>query len=307
MPTADVLDQRVRVDRQPVAVGDELCTRGGRPRPGRANAPAAARPPSTMFSATVMTGISMKCWCTMPMPAPIASAARRSRPAAVDDDLALVRGGTARRGCSSASTCRRRSRRAARGPRPRCRSNRRRRWRRRRGYRLVMPRSSSTVSPGAPGAGGDVGRRRRAVTTGSVGDRYWSGSVISPSMICCLASISSRSPAALGLNVPSATPSFGEVEGVVRRRRRSVPSCDRLDRVEHRGVRRASRRSSGCAGRGRTGRRSTPMPQTPLSSAADEGAEAAAAGHLEDDLRALARSGRARAPCTWPAATKSCE
>jgi hypothetical protein len=26
-----------------------------------------------MFSATVMTGISMKCWCTMPMPSPIAS------------------------------------------------------------------------------------------------------------------------------------------------------------------------------------------------------------------------------------------
>src|SRR3954447_16265288 len=29
---------------------------------------------STMFSATVMTGISMKCWCTMPMPASMASA-----------------------------------------------------------------------------------------------------------------------------------------------------------------------------------------------------------------------------------------
>ena len=27
----------------------------------------------TMFSATVITGISMKCWCTMPMPASIAS------------------------------------------------------------------------------------------------------------------------------------------------------------------------------------------------------------------------------------------
>ena len=26
-----------------------------------------------MFSATVITGISMKCWCTMPMPASIAS------------------------------------------------------------------------------------------------------------------------------------------------------------------------------------------------------------------------------------------
>ena len=26
-----------------------------------------------MFSATVITGISMKCWCTIPIPAPIAS------------------------------------------------------------------------------------------------------------------------------------------------------------------------------------------------------------------------------------------
>ncbi len=29
--------------------------------------------PSVTFSATVNTGTSMKCWCTMPMPAPIAS------------------------------------------------------------------------------------------------------------------------------------------------------------------------------------------------------------------------------------------
>ncbi len=28
--------------------------------------------PSTRFSATVITGTSMKCWCTMPMPSPIA-------------------------------------------------------------------------------------------------------------------------------------------------------------------------------------------------------------------------------------------
>jgi len=27
----------------------------------------------TMFSATVITGMSMKCWCTMPIPASIAS------------------------------------------------------------------------------------------------------------------------------------------------------------------------------------------------------------------------------------------
>ena len=29
--------------------------------------------PSMTFSATVKTGISMKCWCTMPMPAAMAS------------------------------------------------------------------------------------------------------------------------------------------------------------------------------------------------------------------------------------------
>ena len=28
---------------------------------------------STMFSATVITGMSMKCWCTIPIPASIAS------------------------------------------------------------------------------------------------------------------------------------------------------------------------------------------------------------------------------------------
>ena len=32
-----------------------------------------------MFSATVITGISMKCWCTIPMPASIASRGERSR------------------------------------------------------------------------------------------------------------------------------------------------------------------------------------------------------------------------------------
>ena len=31
--------------------------------------------PSTMFSATVITGMSMKCWCTIPIPASIASLA----------------------------------------------------------------------------------------------------------------------------------------------------------------------------------------------------------------------------------------
>jgi hypothetical protein len=33
--------------------------------------------PSITFSATVNTGTSMKCWCTMPMPAAMASAGER--------------------------------------------------------------------------------------------------------------------------------------------------------------------------------------------------------------------------------------
>ena len=45
-----------------------------------------------MFSATVITGISMKCWCTMPIPASIAAFGEPSvTRLAVDQDLALVR------------------------------------------------------------------------------------------------------------------------------------------------------------------------------------------------------------------------
>ena len=47
--------------------------------------------PSMMFSATVKTGTSMKCWCTMPMPAAIASRGPLMlHRLAVDQDLALV-------------------------------------------------------------------------------------------------------------------------------------------------------------------------------------------------------------------------
>ena len=44
-----------------------------------------------MFSATVITGISMKCWCTIPTPASIAARGDPSCTArALDPDLALV-------------------------------------------------------------------------------------------------------------------------------------------------------------------------------------------------------------------------
>ncbi len=85
------------------------------------NGPASsARSPRTMFSATVITGMSMKCWCTMPIPRSIASL-RRADPhrLAAHAGSRPRPGGRARRGCSSASTCRRRSRRGARAPRRR--------------------------------------------------------------------------------------------------------------------------------------------------------------------------------------------
>ena len=46
----------------------------------------------TMFSATVITGISMKCWCTIPIPASIAALrrARSRRRLALDPNLALL-------------------------------------------------------------------------------------------------------------------------------------------------------------------------------------------------------------------------
>ena len=47
--------------------------------------------PSTMFSATVITGISMKCWCTIPIPASIASWAEPNATGLpLQQDLALV-------------------------------------------------------------------------------------------------------------------------------------------------------------------------------------------------------------------------
>ena len=46
--------------------------------------------PRMRFSATVKTSTSMKCWCTMPIPAAIASLGLAGRADAVDEDRALV-------------------------------------------------------------------------------------------------------------------------------------------------------------------------------------------------------------------------
>ena len=87
---ADVLDARARVDVQAEALATARA-RAARRRPGRAARPCAARTPSTTFSATVMTGISMKCWCTMPIRSPIASRGEPMRTGSPSEaDLALV-------------------------------------------------------------------------------------------------------------------------------------------------------------------------------------------------------------------------
>ena len=65
----DVADARRRVDGEPEA----LARARARARLGRAlveeHAARVGSTPRTMFSATVITGTSMKCWCTMPIPA----------------------------------------------------------------------------------------------------------------------------------------------------------------------------------------------------------------------------------------------
>ena len=97
--------------------------RAPRPRRGRARRrrPRVKPPsaPSSRFSRTVNGSTSMKCWWTMPMPALIAScgpADRRS--AGRRPGSRRCRPGRSRRGCSSGSTCRRRSRRRCRGSCP---------------------------------------------------------------------------------------------------------------------------------------------------------------------------------------------
>ena len=87
-----------------------------RPRPGRGRrrrfsvTPPSA--PSSRFSRTVNGSTSMKCWWTMPMPALIASCGPRiARRPGRRPGSRRGRPGRSRRGCSSGSTCRRRSRR----------------------------------------------------------------------------------------------------------------------------------------------------------------------------------------------------
>ena len=75
---AEVLDLAPRGRTASPYCSEQLARARPPPPCSRAAARGAARSPSTRFSATVMTGTSMKCWWTMPMPSPIASP-RRSR------------------------------------------------------------------------------------------------------------------------------------------------------------------------------------------------------------------------------------
>ena len=89
-PDGDRLDARLGTNGEPEARGDlsDLLVGGieVEERPGCGSTP------STMFSATVMTGMSMKCWCTMPMPASIAARGESMRTRSpTQTDLALVR------------------------------------------------------------------------------------------------------------------------------------------------------------------------------------------------------------------------
>ena len=86
---------------------------------------------------------SMKCWCTMPMPAAIASAGLGSAPRGRRPGSRPRRAGACRRASSSASTCRRRSRRRSRAPRRGAPRSSMSRFATTPGNRLVMPRSST--------------------------------------------------------------------------------------------------------------------------------------------------------------------
>ena len=87
----------------------------GRWRCGRASPVGST--PSTTFSATVNTGTSMKCWCTMPMPG--VDGVAGSEDIELTDCVPSIRMSpssacmTGHRGCSSTCSCPRRFRRAS--------------------------------------------------------------------------------------------------------------------------------------------------------------------------------------------------
>ena len=127
---AEVLDQLVGVEAEAVGLGDldGSSSRASSPMPCSFSAP------RTTFSRTVRLSASMKCWKTMPMPCGDGVGRRGEGDLlAVDGRSCPRRASARRRGSSSASTCRRRSRRPARA---RCRA------------RIVMSTSWLAITPG---------------------------------------------------------------------------------------------------------------------------------------------------------------
>ena len=87
----EVLDERVGVDREAVARRQLLDPVAGRPAGRGSRTGFVCSTPSMTFSATVKTGTSLKCWCTIPMPAAMASLGpSEADRLAVEQDLALV-------------------------------------------------------------------------------------------------------------------------------------------------------------------------------------------------------------------------
>ena len=87
----DVLDRAHRDRPRGRTTCESSRTRALAPRRSRGGPVALGSMPRTMFSATVITGMSMKCWCTMPIPRSIASRGDGTSPAVpLMPDLALV-------------------------------------------------------------------------------------------------------------------------------------------------------------------------------------------------------------------------
>ena len=72
---AEVGDERVGIDVEAVAIGRHADAPAGPAGVEQHRGPGSL--PSTMFSQTVKLSASMKCWNTMPMPEPMASAGER--------------------------------------------------------------------------------------------------------------------------------------------------------------------------------------------------------------------------------------
>ena len=138
--------------------------------------------PSITLSSTLRLSASVKCWCTMPMPAASAAFGLPGGSGRPNDlDRARRRRRSGRTGSTPASTCRRRSRRAAPAPRRACSSSEMASLATSAPKRLVMPRQRSRTrlagaavvdcapsrhprSPGGRSLGGGLGLASSTLT-----------------------------------------------------------------------------------------------------------------------------------------------